>query len=68
MVQLDGVAQAVHAGAVLVSDPLDLVELVARRGGVDVEVPVDLLDGRVVGDAESACHIDLGLDACAQAS
>jgi hypothetical protein len=43
---------------VLVGGVLELVEHVRRGVGLDLERPVDPLDGRRVGHAEGAAHVD----------
>jgi len=59
--QVDGVLDAPDAGTVVVGEPLELFELLARGVGVDLEVPVDPIYRRVLGDAEGPALVDLGL-------
>ena len=67
-VEVDRVADAPHARAVVVGRLLELGDDGRGRVGVDVQVPVDPLDRRPVAHTERAALVDVGLDAGAQAA
>ena len=46
----------------VVGGALELVEHVVNRVGVDVEMPVDVVDRGLVTDAEGTGEVDVGLD------